>query len=307
MQHSKSRAKWMEVLGFDEDYSSQESRSNSDSSPTYSSDEKEHTDELIRRLLPCPPVYSAYPRLPRNITFFRSKDDILIRASSPPAPAQDDMDLLPAPPPQQFYVTIQRDTSSAICPRPEISLHSGPSKASSVISFAKFHSVTQATSITLCPTPTSAVSKFVMTNFSRPRFPEKERIRPKFKFEELVPRSGILRSEKYEFCHSLRWTGKREKFEWRHASGPFTRMVDKNSGGLRLVRVSTGDVIAVYAGLRPTLRATHPSRMLGMFRFLRGDGMTDLGEEFEMLAVMTILSLVERGRRPQRRTRRLSD
>ncbi|PBP23066.1 alternative oxidase [Diplocarpon rosae] len=306
MQHSKSRAKWMEVLGFDEDHSSQESRSDPDSSPTYSDDGIEHTDELIRRLLPCPPVYSAYPRLPRNMTFFRSKDDILISAS-PPAPAQNDMDLLPVPPPQQFYITIQKDTSSAMCPRPEIALHSGPSKASSVISFAKFHSVTQATSITLCPTPTNAVSKVGMTNFSRPRFPAKERIRPKFKFEELVPRSGILRSERYEFCHSLRGTGKRETFEWRHASGPFTRMVDKNSGGLRLVRVSTGDVIAVYAGLRQTWRATNPSRMVGMFRFLRGDGMTDLGEEFELLAVMTILSLLERGRRQQRRTRRLSD
>ncbi|CAL3971798.1 unnamed protein product [Diplocarpon coronariae] len=305
MQHPNSRAKWMEVLGFGEDYSPQGSRSNADSSPTSSSDGREPTHELVRRLLPCPPVYSAYPRLPRNITFFRCKGDILI-CPSPPASAQDDMGTLPASPLHRFYITIQKDTSPARCTsRPEITLHSGPSKASTVISFAKFHSVTQATSITLCPAPTNAVGKFVITNFSRPRCPEKQRIRPRFQYEELVPTSGILRSEKYEFCHGLSGSGKREKFEWRYSSGPLTRMIRQDSGGLRLVRVSTGDVMAVYAGLRQTSRATNPSRMLGMFRFLRGDEMADLGEEFELLAVMTILSLVERGRRSQRRTKRL--
>lgn len=65
------------------------------------------------------------------------------------------------------------------------------------------------------------------------------------------------------------------------------------------MRISTGDTIAVYAGLRGQAKAySHNSkRVLGMFRFLSGKGMSSLGEEFEVLAVMSILSIVERSRR----------
>lgn len=65
------------------------------------------------------------------------------------------------------------------------------------------------------------------------------------------------------------------------------------------MRISTGDTIAVYAGLRGQAKAYsyNSKRVLGMFRFLSGKGMGSLGEEFEVLAVMSILAVVERSRR----------
>lgn len=55
-------------------------------------------------------------------------------------------------------------------------------------------------------------------------------------------------------------------------------------------------MLAVYAGLA-TPRSRNPSRVVGMFRFLKGDASQGLGEEFEVLAVMSLLSIVERARR----------
>lgn len=64
-----------------------------------------------------------------------------------------------------------------------------------------------------------------------------------------------------------------------------------------MIRVSTGDVIAVYTGLGQNSRGSNPSRVVGMFRFLRGDSTVGLGEEFEVLAMVSILALAERGKR----------
>ena len=65
------------------------------------------------------------------------------------------------------------------------------------------------------------------------------------------------------------------------------------------MRTSTGDVLAVYAGLGQDSRKSNPSRVVGMFRFLKGDGTMGfgLGAEFEVLAVLGIMSIVEKGRR----------
>ncbi|KAH9214976.1 hypothetical protein DL95DRAFT_501777 [Leptodontidium sp. 2 PMI_412] len=300
MHRSNSRSKWMDVLGFDQPVEARGYQSSPGSSPTYSSDGQESAYGFVRYPLRSP-TYATYPRFPRDITFFRSRGDILLSPSSP-APSPNDIKPLPAPP-HLFYITIQKDPSSMISTgRPDLLIHSGPSKASTVISFAKFHSVTQTTDMTLCPTPPrSASANFSTPNFSIPRSlpqeTQKQRMRPKFKFEQLAPTGGIFSAEKYEFCHTLPWNDVRERFEWRHTSGPFVRTIDRDSGGLKLIRVSTGDVIAVYAGLGHSSRASNPSRVLGMFRFLRGDSTVGLGEEFEVLAIMSILSLVERGRR----------
>jgi hypothetical protein len=254
--------------------------------------------------------YPSYPRFPKDITFFRSKSDILLSPSAP-APSKNDLKPLP-PPPHLFYITIQKDnpTSPISTSRPDIILHSGPEKASTVLSLAKFHSVTQATDITLCPpAPKSTSANFSRTSFSLPiqtgrsgsglevHSPTKDR--PTFKFEVLTPSGGIFTTEKYSFCHTLPRTQEKERFEWKYTSGPFVRTVEstRESGGLKLIRSSTGDVVAVYAGLGPSSRASNPSRVMGMFRFLTGEGMAGLGGEFEALAIMSILAIVERNRR----------
>ena len=250
--------------------------------------------------------YPSYPRFPKDITFYRSKSDILL-SPSPPAPSTNDIKPLPPPPPQ-FYITIQKDnsTSPISTSRPDVLLHSGPEKASTVLSFAKFHSVTQATEITLCPPAPKPISaNFSQTSLSLPfgsrggEEKEKEQGRPKFKIEVLTPSGGIFTTEKYSFFHTLQNTREREKFEWKYTSGPFVRTIEsaRESGGLKLIRTSTGDVVAVYAGLGPSSRASNPSRVMGMFRFLRGEGTAGLSGEFEALAVMSILAIVERNRR----------
>ncbi|PMD42492.1 hypothetical protein L207DRAFT_632255 [Hyaloscypha variabilis F] len=253
---------------------------------------------------PTEPKFPVYPRFPKDITFFRSKSDILL-SPSPPAPSKNDLKPLP-PPPHLFYITIQKDTptSPLSTSRPDIILHSGAEKSSTPLALAKFHSVTQATDITLCPpSPKSASASFSRTNFSLPigrrSSEESEKARPKFKFEVLTPSGGIFTTEKYSFCHTLPRTQVRERFEWKYTSGPFVRSVEsaRESGGLKLVRSSTGDVVAVYAGLGPSSRASNPSRVMGMFRFLRGEGTATLGGEFEALAIMSILAIVERNRR----------
>ncbi len=250
--------------------------------------------------------YPSYPRFPKDITFYRSKSDILL-SPSPPAPSTNDLKPLPPPPPQ-FYITIQKDnsTSKISTSRPDVLLHSRPEKASTVLSFAKFHSVTQATEITLCPpAPKSISADFSQTNLSLSigsrggEEKEKEAGRPKFKIEVLTPSGGIFTTEKYSFCHTLQTTGEREKFEWKYTSGPFVRTIEsaRESGGLKLIRTSRGDVVAVYAGLGPSSRASNPSRVMGMFRFLRGEGTAGLSGEFEALAIMSLLAIVERNRR----------
>lgn len=272
---------------------------------TFRPDASSHSQEIERPYTsPTQSTYPAYPRFPKDITFFRSKSDILLSPSSP-APSQNDLKPLPAPP-HLFYITIQKDnpTSPISTARPDIMLHSGPSKASTVLCLAKFHSVTQATDITLCPpAPKPISSNFSQTNFSLPvgnrSEEEKEQNRPKFKFEVLTTSGGIFTTEKYSFSHTLPRTLVREKFEWRYTSGPFVRTLEsaRESGGLKLIRMRTGDVVAVYAGLGPSSRASNPSRVMGMFRFLRGEETAGLGGEFEALAIISILSIVERNRR----------
>jgi len=70
-------------------------------------------------------------------------------------------------------------------------------------------------------------------------------------------------------------------------------MLDGRSHGKKCVRVSTGEVVAVF---------THPSMSFdkrGKMGFL-GDR-SNLGEAFEVLAVMGVVAIVEQERRARRR------
>lgn len=63
----------------------------------------------------------------------------------------------------------------------------------------------------------------------------------------------------------------------------------------------------MYAGLGEGAdrdRKRNPRGVLGMMRFLNGDGVVGLGEAWEVLAVMGILSVVEKNRRELRVERR---
>lgn len=75
------------------------------------------------------------------------------------------------------------------------------------------------------------------------------------------------------------------------------------------MRCSTGDVVAVYAGLGEggdRDKRRNPRAVVGMMRFLSGGrgqgiGMRGLEGEWEVLAIMSILTVVEKNRRVARR------
>lgn len=320
-RRQNSGSKWKEVLGFDDGSSSyagsvrRGSSSTATTSPpastysrsNYAPSTKPSTvqRDSIHRKEPVKPIQPTYPRFPRDITFFRSKGDLLLSPTAP-APSLNDIKPLPAPPPV-FYITIQKDPLSNLSTgRPDIVLHSGPSKSATIICFAKFHSVTLTTELTLCPpAPTPMAFNFSSTDFAStghkasPSLASLREIeRPQFRTEKLTPSSGIFTSERHGFSHTLLKTNTREKFEWRSSSRSFSRSFDEDSdrGGLKLVRVQTGDVVAVYAGLGQKAGEVR-TRVVGMFRFLQGEGDDGLGEDFEVLAVVSLLSIVEKGRR----------
>lgn len=74
------------------------------------------------------------------------------------------------------------------------------------------------------------------------------------------------------------------------------------------MRCATGDVVAVYAGLGEGVdKKKNPRSVVGMMRFLSGGecmGMRGLEGEWEVLAVMSILTVVEKNRRAERRCRK---
>lgn len=305
MSRPVSRCKWKEVLGYDDEHSSaRHSRSQSTSTSTSTSSHQSSTYSWSPQII-FQPSLPTYPRLPRDITFFRSRHDILLAPSSP-APSSNDLKPLP-PPPHLFYITVQRPSSSESSPspspsssfsgkstfsssnykqhvgRPDLILHSGPSKANTVISYAKFLPETGETEITLCPPAPKAVSANFSTldlplpssdDIGHSRSPststsssltsysstsststsscERRRRRTGFRTETLIPsHPHLFQATNHTFHHAHPSSSKRERFEWRYTSGPFLRENDRGreSGGLKLVRCETGEVVAVYAGL----------------------------------------------------------
>lgn len=286
----------MDVLGYEEDFSQQGEPVQGISSESNSSSQ-EYGCEVINYPLPSL-GYGTHPPFPRDITLFHSKGGMVLR---PSYPSQADSSLLFSP--QQFHVALQRQTSTSLNrSRPDVVLHGGPTKASAIISSARFYPITQVTDMILCPPAKSGLCPAPVTNFSLPRSPSvyelEDRIRrSRFKFEQLITTGGLFTPEKFEFGCTPPWGITQEKFEWRHASGLLGRTIGGHGGTLKLIRVSTGDVLAVYAGLGKMGKKRNPSHLIGMFRFLPGEGTIGLGEDWEVLAVMSILSLVERGRR----------
>jgi len=389
--------KWKAVLGFDDGVPP--TQYNPPPSPPYSDDEK---DPKLGLFLPprsgTHPSQQQFPPMPRDITFTRTCTQDLMLSPSSPAPSRNDIKPLPDPP-ALFYMTNQQDDTSPsefkIPPKPDLMLHSGPSRTTSIISFAQFHTRTLATDITLCPvSPQSAANRRSLSQsftsnanprhfrslsssrsatpiFSAPAsnldrnfspissngsptsifsIPESDfnsaispigssrsatpvfsdpayhvlrnvnsipsirsttpisrstnhsrngssvSSKPYFCCEKLVPIGGMFRTgEKYAFHIAIPKTGLREKFEWRHSSGPFIRTIDeiRHSTGLELVRCFNDETVAVFAGLSRRSTTKNPRKVVGMFRFL-GDR---LGEEFDVYAVMSILAIVERSRR----------
>lgn len=287
MMRSNSDRKWKQVLGFDD---------GSFSGPPEYSDMPEVVSEPVLATIP------SYPRLPRDITFYRKKNDVVL-SPSPPAPSPNDIKPLPSPP-HLFYISIHEDVSPFTFTRqPDILLHAGPTKSSPILSYVEFQNTSMKADMTMCPSGSKYTSNYCsLSSFSSHQSissGSSDPDSPKPKTERLSPTGGIFSAEKFCFSYTLPRSFVRERFEWRYSSGPFIRNSEgaKESGGLKLVRVTNGETVAVYAGFGGSARPPTSRRVLGMFRFLSGTGLANLGEEFEVLAVMSILAVVERSRR----------
>jgi hypothetical protein len=142
--------------------------------------------------------------------------------------------------------------------RPQVKLHSTNSSLSPTIATAEFH--TFSNSITI-----GVPSACVIENL------EKKRIFVDTYSIHLVhPTSGI-----------------RELFEWRHSSGAQVKALNGKSRGLKLVRTTTGEVIAVYTGAISL-------KKMGKMKWLSERSYGDVGE---LIVMMSILALVEKDRR----------
>ncbi|KAK0114843.1 hypothetical protein ONS96_013325 [Cadophora gregata f. sp. sojae] len=100
--------------------------------------------------------------------------------------------------------------------------------------------------------------------------------------------TGMMSSSRM-FQAPIPSTGQLETFEWKGSSGPEVQMLEGRSHGKKCVRVSTGEVVAVF---------THPGMSLekrGKMAFI-GDR-ANLGEAFEVLAVMGVVAAEEKERR----------
>ncbi|KAF7876535.1 hypothetical protein EAF04_001624 [Stromatinia cepivora] len=142
-----------------------------------------------------------------------------------------------------------------------------------------------------------------------------------YKTERLVPTGGIFTAERYAFYHTLPRTFVKEKFEWRQVSSSSSssaphvglaavpeEMTSKKGGvKLKLMRCSTGETIAVYVGVgnedwadkeRKRRPRKERGKVLGMMRWLELEsGSAGLGDEFELMGVMSVLGVMERWRR----------
>jgi hypothetical protein len=100
--------------------------------------------------------------------------------------------------------------------------------------------------------------------------------------------------EAWSFEMVLSRAGKsvREGFEWKYSRGEEVQAVGGRNRGLKCVRVGTGEVVCAWAW------TVVSARKVGKFRWVGGESW---GEEAELMVVATLLAVVERIRRDERR------
>ena len=118
-----------------------------------------------------------------------------------------------------------------------------------------------------------------------------------------MTKTGAMTSDVHTLYHmvpSADGTLVRERFEWKHSGDPEVKAlatenhpgenITQEKRGLKLCRASTGEVLAVFVGGKHQ-RRFNPKRVAGKLRFM-GNSILD-----PLVAVMSILSIMERGRR----------
>ena len=199
----------------------------------------------------------------------------------------------PQPPPL-FYVSVhmnKRLTNKSTVP--QIRLHYGPDDTYPVIGAVRFRATTTS-DVTIWHDPTSV-------GVEPSKYDAKDNASLETKIE--MTKTGLGTVDVHTFYHmvpSRNGTLEREKFEWRHSGDPEVKAlatenlpgenISRQDRGLKLVQASTGQMLAAFIGGKHQ-RALNPRRVAGKLRFF-GPSVLD-----PLVIVMTILSIMERGRR----------
>ena len=161
--------------------------------------------------------------------------------------------------PPLFYIS----THSLVSSKASVELHAGPSPASPPIATAQFHGFSSNIDLAL------GLKNQGRQNYS-------------------LIKDGVFSPT--EFFDFLMLTGVVERFEWRSSSGPEVTALQGRSHGMKLVRVSTGRVVAAWA------RPHGGTKKKGKLRFMAREG-GELDDRWEVLVVISITALIERARR----------
>jgi hypothetical protein len=85
-------------------------------------------------------------------------------------------------------------------------------------------------------------------------------------------------------------SGEREMFEWKSSSGAEVQTLQGRSHGMKLVRMRSGEVVAAWT------RANSGHEKKDKISFLTEDRRV-LGERFELMAVISVLAMIEKARK----------
>jgi hypothetical protein len=157
---------------------------------------------------------------------------------------------------------------SGLSSQPSVVLHSAASENAQPLATADFHSFSSSADIML-----------YVPNPSQPAVLS-------------MHKEGILHSS-HVFSVYTPSVQTVEAFEWKTSSGAEVDSLDGRAHGKKCVRIGTGEVVAAWA--KPDLSYNKKGKMM----FL-SPNRGALGEQFEVMAVITIASIMEQDRRRQR-------
>ncbi|PQE04469.1 hypothetical protein CJF31_00007282 [Rutstroemia sp. NJR-2017a BVV2] len=229
-----------------------------------------------------PFVYSIFPR-----DIFIYREDYISLILGPPYKANE----LPL---TLFYVSVHMDNrwtnKSSI---PQIRLHFGPNNSYPIIGTSSFR-FNAISDITIWHDPTSTSNESSMYDATANASSE---------INIELSKKSIAMKDVHMFQHmilSIDGTLAREKFEWRHSGDSEVKAfatenipgenITQDNRGLKLVRVSTGQMLALYCGGKHS-KVQNPQRVAGKLRFI-GPNVLD-----PLAVVMTVLTIIERSRR----------
>ena len=111
--------------------------------------------------------------------------------------------------------------------------------------------------------------------------------------EERATTSGWYH-KKMNFSIEVESMGQREAFEWRHSRGSEVAALGASHSGWKLVRLSTGEVVAAWADASMSI-TKHMQ-----FHFLGSGASVALGERWAVMSVITALRMWDMERRKRR-------